>query len=243
MSKYHTNSTSIRKYRSEYYRLRAYEARLNEQLHHMKKRIRQIQQDEEQSLATQALLVVLLAHATQRKAELEVQPASKERNKQLKKAEKEFKEVNAKYKRNEYHLAVVEKKKDKDNTAKYILKEAKRDDVTARIQAAHDVWKKFEQIEQQEEADFNAFKAMQLGKKEENSITVNQVVSPFNTKVHLSPRIVSLVQSHRQSIQDKNSRQHTYLPVRIQKATLPGIKWLQRNLEKAKNEVLCQPDL
>ncbi|MDJ1483294.1 hypothetical protein QNI16_22540 [Cytophagaceae bacterium YF14B1] len=239
MSKYHTNSTSIRKYRSEYYRLRAYEARLNEQLHHMKKRIRQIQQDEEQSLATQALLVVLLAHATQQKAKLEAQPESKERNKQLKKAEKEFKEVNAKYKRNEYHLAVVEKKKDKDNTAKYILKEAKRDDVTVRIQAAHDAWKKFEQIELQEEADFNAFKAMQLGEKEESTIAVNHVVNIVNARLNASPRIVSLTQSHRQGIQDKNSRQHAYLPVRIQTATLPGIKRLQRNLEKVKNKVLC----
>ncbi|MDJ1503184.1 hypothetical protein [Xanthocytophaga agilis] len=237
MSKYHTNSTSIRKYRSEYYRLRAYEARLNEQLHHMKKRIRQIQQDEEQSLATQALLVVLLAHAIQRKAKLEAQPESKERNKQLKKAEKEFKEVNAQYKRNEYHLAVVEKKKDKDNTAKYILKEVKRDDVTVRIQAAYETWKKFEQIEQQEEADFNAFKVVQLAKKEESTIAVNQVVSPFNTKVHLSPRIVSLVQSHRQPLQNNNSRQHVCLPVRMQTVTLSGIGQLQRNLKKAESKV------
>lgn len=239
MSKYHTNSAIIRKYRFEYYRLRAYEARLNEQLYHMKQRIKAIAKDEEQSLANQVLLTMLLAYATRQKQELEALPASKERNRQLKKAEKEFKEVNAQYKRNEYHLAVLEKRKDKDNAAKYCLKEAKRDEVTVRIQAAYDTWKKFEQIEQQEEADFNTFKVMVLAKKEETSVAVNQVVNTVNARLHASPRIISLVQSHRQGIQDKNSRQHAYLPVRIQTATLPGIKRLQRNLEKAKNKVLC----
>ncbi|MDJ1467766.1 hypothetical protein QNI19_12960 [Cytophagaceae bacterium DM2B3-1] len=149
MSRYHTNSTAIRKNRSEYYRLRAYEARLNEQLHHMLKRIKQIEENEKLSLANQKLLTYLLAQATLQKAELEAQPDSKERNKQLKKAEKEFKEVDARYKRNEYHLAVLEKKKDKDNAAKYILKENKRDQVSIRIQIAYDTWMQLEQAQQQ----------------------------------------------------------------------------------------------
>lgn len=149
MSRYHTNSTAIRKNRSEYYRLRAYEARLNEQLYHMLKRIKQIEEDEKLSLVNQKLLTYLLAQATLHKAELEAQPDSKERNKQLKKAEKEYKEVNAKYKRNEYHLAVLEKKKDKDNAAKYILKENKRDQVSIRIQVAYDTWMQLEQAQQQ----------------------------------------------------------------------------------------------
>ncbi|MDJ1479738.1 hypothetical protein QNI16_04520 [Cytophagaceae bacterium YF14B1] len=149
MSRYHTNSTAIRKNRSEYYRLRAYEARLNEQLHHMLKRIKAIQEDEERSLTNKKLLTYLLAQATLQKAELEAQPDSKERNKQLKKAEKEFKEVDARYKRNEYHLAVLEKKKDKDNAAKYILKENKRDQVSIRIQIAYDTWMQLEQAQQQ----------------------------------------------------------------------------------------------
>ncbi|MDJ1501390.1 hypothetical protein [Xanthocytophaga agilis] len=149
MSRYHTNSTAIRKNRSEYYRLRAYEARLNEQLHHMLKRIKAIQEDEERSLTNKKLLTYLLAQATLQKAELEAQPDSKEHNKQLKKAEKEFKEVDARYKRNEYHLAVLEKKKDKDNAAKYILKENKRDQVSIRIQIAYDTWMQLEQAQQQ----------------------------------------------------------------------------------------------
>lgn len=111
MPRYHTNTTAIRKYKSEYYRLMEEEARLNLQLFRMEQRIKAIQKDEAQSLANQTLLTTLLAHATEHKAKLEVQPASKERDKQLKKAEKEYKEVNAQYKRNEYHLAVLEKKK------------------------------------------------------------------------------------------------------------------------------------
>ncbi|MDJ1485531.1 hypothetical protein QNI16_33885 [Cytophagaceae bacterium YF14B1] len=102
----------------------------------------------------------LLAHTTQQKAELEAKPASKERDKQLKKAEKEYKEANASYKRNEYHLAVLEKKKDKDNAAKYVLKEMKRDQVRIRIKAAYDIWKKLEQAEQYEFMDFELFKAL-----------------------------------------------------------------------------------
>ncbi|MDJ1504603.1 hypothetical protein [Xanthocytophaga agilis] len=165
MPKYHTNKTAIRKYKSEYHRLLAHEARLNEQLHHLLKRIKAIQKDEEQSLANQTLLITLLAHATQQKAELEAQPASKERDKQLKKAEKEYKEVNAQYKRNEYHLAVLEKKKDKDNAAKYILKELKRDQVRIRAKAAYDIWKRLEQEEQYEFMDFELFKALYFVKQ------------------------------------------------------------------------------
>ncbi|MDJ1468617.1 hypothetical protein [Xanthocytophaga flava] len=165
MSKYHTNETAIRKYKSEYHRLMVHEARLNEQLHHLLKRIKAIQEDEKQSLADQILLTKLLTHATQQKAELEAQPASKERDKQLKKAEKEYKEVNAKYKRNEYHLAVLEKKKDKDNAAKYVLKELKRDAVRIRIKTAYDIWKRLEQEEQYEFMDFEMFQALYFVKQ------------------------------------------------------------------------------
>ncbi|MDJ1503735.1 hypothetical protein [Xanthocytophaga agilis] len=169
MPRYHTNTTAIRKYKSEYYRLMVYEARLNHELFRMEQRIRAIQEDEEQSLANQTLLTKLLAHATQQKTELEAQPVSKERNKQLKKAEKEYKEVNAKYKRNEYHLAVLEKKKDKDNAAKYIVKELKRDQVRIRIKTAYDIWKRLEQEEQYEFMDFELFKALNFVKQIEKA--------------------------------------------------------------------------
>ncbi|MDJ1506356.1 hypothetical protein [Xanthocytophaga agilis] len=159
MPRYHTNSTAIRKFRSEYYRLRSYEARLNEQLHHMFKRIKQIKEDEELSLAKHILLTALLAQAEQQKAELEAQSVSKQRDKQLKKAEKELKELRVQYKRIDLHLAVLDRKKDKDNMANYILKEAKRDQVTVRIQSAYTSWKKIEQLqaeEQQSQAIYEA---------------------------------------------------------------------------------------
>ncbi|MDJ1494245.1 hypothetical protein QNI19_14980 [Cytophagaceae bacterium DM2B3-1] len=165
MPRYHTNTTAIRKYKSDYYGLMVYEARLNHELFRMGQRIKAIQQDEKQSLADQTLLTKLLAHATQHKDELEAQPASKERDKQLKKAEKEYKEVNAQYKRNEYHLAVLEKKKDKDNAAKYVLKELKRDAVRIRIKTAYDSWKRLEQEEQYEFMDFEMFKALHFVKQ------------------------------------------------------------------------------
>ncbi|MDJ1470403.1 hypothetical protein [Xanthocytophaga flava] len=165
MARYHTNTTAIRKYKSEYYRLMAEEARLNLELFRMAHRIKAIQEDEEQSLANQTLLMTLLAYATEQKAKLEAKPASKERDKQLKKAEKEYKEVNAKYKRNEYHLAVLEKKKDKDNATKYVLKEMKRDQVRIRIKTAYDIWKRLEQEEQYECMDFELFKALHFVKQ------------------------------------------------------------------------------
>ncbi|MDJ1479325.1 hypothetical protein QNI16_02440 [Cytophagaceae bacterium YF14B1] len=157
MPRYHSNTTAIRKYRSEYYRLRKQEARMNHELFRMKNRIKHLAEDEKQSIANHTLLTKLLAHAEQQKAELEAQPVSKQRDKQLKKAERELKDVRVKYKRSDLHLAVIDQKKDKDNAAKYILKEAKRDEVTARIEAAYETWQKFEQLEQQENADFEAY--------------------------------------------------------------------------------------
>ncbi|MDJ1483132.1 MULTISPECIES: hypothetical protein [Xanthocytophaga] len=165
MARYHTNTTAIRKYRSEYYRLMKEEARLNEQLHHMLKRIKKNTEDEKQSQANHIHLTNLLAQATQQKAELEAQPASKERNKQLKKAESVWKDLNVQYKRNDLHLAVLDKKKDKDNATKYILKELKRDQVRIRIKTAYDIWKRLEQEEQYEFMDFEMFKALHFVKQ------------------------------------------------------------------------------
>ncbi|MDJ1467201.1 hypothetical protein QNI19_20225 [Cytophagaceae bacterium DM2B3-1] len=189
MPRYHTNTTAIRKYKSEYYGLLVYEARLNYQLFRMAQRIKAIQKDEEQSLANQALLTSLLAHTTQQKAELEAKPASKERDKQLKKAEKEYKEANASYKRNEYHLAVLEKKKDKDNAAKYVLKEMKRDQVRIRIKAAYDIWKKLEQAEQYEFMDFELFKALHFVKQTQKVST--QIIPSLQTE-QISEKPLSL---------------------------------------------------
>ncbi|MDJ1466673.1 hypothetical protein [Xanthocytophaga flava] len=157
MPRYHSNTIAIRKYRSEYYRLRKQEARMNHELFRMKKRMKDLAEDEENSLTNHKLLTRLVAHAEHQKAELEAQPVSKQRDKQLKKAERELKDVRVKYKRSDLHLAVIDQKKDKDNASKYILKEAKRDDVTIRIEAAYEAWQKFEQLEQQENADFEAY--------------------------------------------------------------------------------------
>ncbi|MDJ1499904.1 hypothetical protein [Xanthocytophaga agilis] len=171
--KYTTDST-IRKYRSEYYRLMAEEARLNEQLHHMLKRIRKIAQDEKQSLANHIHLTNLLAQATQQKAELEAQPASKERNKQLKKAESVWKDLTIQYKRSDLRLAVLDRKKDKDNAAKYILKELKRDQVRIRAKAAYDIWKKSEQAEKYEFMDFEMFIALHIVKTQQKALAITQ---------------------------------------------------------------------
>ncbi|MDJ1483997.1 hypothetical protein QNI16_26105 [Cytophagaceae bacterium YF14B1] len=171
--KYTTDST-IRKYRSEYYRLMAEEARLNEQLHHMIKRIRKIAQDEKQSLADHIHLTNLLAQATQQKAELEAKPASKERNKQLKKAESVWKDLTIQYKRSDLRLAVLDRKKDKDNAAKYILKELKRDQVRIRAKAAYDIWKKSEQAEKYEFIDFEMFMALHIVKTQQKALVTTQ---------------------------------------------------------------------
>ncbi|MDJ1499971.1 hypothetical protein [Xanthocytophaga agilis] len=160
----HTTTSAIRKYRSEYYRLMVEEARLNEQLHHMLKRIRKIAQDEKQSLANHIHLTNLLAQATLQKAEQEAQPVSKERNKQLKKAESVWKDITIQHKRNDLRLAVLDKKKDKDNATKYILKELKRDQIRIRAKAAYAIWKQLEQTEQYEFMDFEMFKALHFVK-------------------------------------------------------------------------------
>lgn len=197
MPRYHSNTTAIRKYRSEYYRLRKQEARMNHELFRMKNRIKDLAKDEEQSLTNHTLLTKLLAHAEQQKAELEAQPASKQRDKQLKKAEKELKDVRVKYKRSDLHLAVIDQKKDKDNVAKYILKEAKRDDVTIRIEAAYEAWKKFEQLEQQENADFEAFVLQQQAKvtTEAKSLTQEAPSLPKTplSEVQTSARFIAYV--------------------------------------------------
>ncbi|MDJ1502209.1 hypothetical protein [Xanthocytophaga agilis] len=180
MPRYHTNTTAIRKYKSDYYGLMVYEARLNHELFRMAQRIKAIQKDESQSLADQTLLTKLLVYATQQKEELEAQPASKERDKQLKKAEKEYKEVNAKHKRNEYHLAVLEKKKDKDNAAKYVLKEMKRDQVRIRIKTAYAIWKKLEKEQQEDFMDFEMFQALKTVKQIQS--TTIQITSTTASK-------------------------------------------------------------
>ncbi|MDJ1479486.1 hypothetical protein QNI16_03250 [Cytophagaceae bacterium YF14B1] len=202
MPRYHTNTTAIRKYKSEYYGLMVYEARLNHELFRMEQRIKAIKEDEKQSLADQILLTKLLAHATQQKAQLEAQPASKERNKQLKKAEKEFTEVNAKHKRNEYHLAVLEKKKDKDNAAKYVLKELKRDEVRIRIKTAYDIWKKLEQEEQYEFMDFELFKALHFVKQSKQAATQTTT----NTQSELASEKPLSVAGVKPFIQEKSTR-------------------------------------
>lgn len=151
----HTTASAIRKYRSAYYQLMAHEARLNEQLHHMLKRIKAIQEDEELSLANHIHLTNLLHNAARQKAELEAQPVSKERNRQLKKAESVWKDVNIQYKRSDLRLAVIDRKKDKDNAAKYVLKENYRDQVRLRAEVAYATWKELEklyQIECQQES-------------------------------------------------------------------------------------------
>ncbi|MDJ1499102.1 hypothetical protein [Xanthocytophaga agilis] len=146
----HTTASALRKYRSEYYRLMAQEARLNEQLYHMLKRIKAIKADEERTLANHTHLTALLSQATRQKAELEAQPVSKERNKQLKKAESVWKDIHIQYKRSDLRLAVLDRKKDKDNAANYVLKENYRDQVRLRADVAYAMWKELEKIYQRE---------------------------------------------------------------------------------------------
>ncbi|MDJ1484187.1 hypothetical protein QNI16_27055 [Cytophagaceae bacterium YF14B1] len=191
-----TTQDTIRKYRAEYYRLRKQEARLNHELFRMKNRIKQLAEAEKQSIANHALLTDLLARTEQQIAELEAQPASKQRDKQLKKAEKELKDVHVKYKRSDLHLAVIDRKKDKDNAAKYILKETKRDDVTVRIQAAYETWQKFEQIQQQENTDFEAF-AIQYQHQKTVVAEQLQASAVIKSSSQTSPRLVIAFQNTR----------------------------------------------
>ncbi|MDJ1472384.1 hypothetical protein [Xanthocytophaga flava] len=180
-----TLASAIRKNRSDYYRLLAFEARENERIHHMKKRIKLLAEDEQTSRVLQLHLTGLLHQLQNQKTELEQAASSKERDKTLKKVEKEFKEIDKKYKRNEHHLAVIESKKDKDNVAKLVLKEAKRDEICVRAQAAYANWKYFEQLEQQENIDFEAFVAQQ------QSNIATKSTTPANKQLQQHTRIVS----------------------------------------------------
>ena len=156
MARRRTLPQNIRKYKQEYLRLLAYEARLNHQLFKMKKRIKLLAQEEELRLTEKALLTEQLQQIQQQKTEVEGQPASKQRDTQLKRVETEYKQVKAKHSRNQYQLDQLEVKKDKDNVVKLLLKEAKRNDVTVRIQSAYETWMKFEQIQQWELAQQTA---------------------------------------------------------------------------------------
>jgi hypothetical protein len=176
MARRRTLPENIRKYKQEYLRLLAYEARLNHQLFKMKKRIKLLAQEEQMRLAEKALLTEQLQKVQQQKEELESQPACKQLTTQLKRVEKEYKQVKARHSRNQYQLDQLEVKKDKDNVVKLLVKEAKRDDVTVRIQRAYETWMYFEQIQQWELAVEQAIQAeaeqrvMAQSVKDHNSI-------------------------------------------------------------------------
>jgi hypothetical protein len=150
MARRRTLPQNIRHYKQEYLRLLAYEARLNHQLFKMKKRIKLLAQEEQLRLTEKALLSEQLQKIHQQKEELESQPACKQRNAQLKRVEKEYKQVKARHSRNQYQLDQLEVKKDKDNAVKLLVKEAKHADVTVRIQSTYETWMYFEQIQQWE---------------------------------------------------------------------------------------------
>jgi hypothetical protein len=150
MAKKRTLPENIRKYKQEYLRLGVQEARLTQQLYRMKKRIKLLAQEEELRLSEKALLGELLQQVHQQKTDLESQPASKQRNTQLKRVEKEYKQVKAKHSRNQYQLDKLEVKKDKDNVVKLLVKEARLDQVRIRLKAAYETWMQLEQIQQYE---------------------------------------------------------------------------------------------
>jgi hypothetical protein len=153
MARRRTLPQNIRKYKQEYLRLLAYEARLNHQLFKMQKRIKLLAQEEQLRLTEKALLSEQLQKIQQQKTDLESQPACKQRTTQLKRVEKEYKQVKARHSRNQYQLDQLEVKKDKDNVVKLLVKEAKRNEVTVRIQSAYETWMRLEQIQQQELAE------------------------------------------------------------------------------------------
>jgi hypothetical protein len=150
MARRRTLLQNIRKYKQEYLRLLAYEARLNHQFFKMKKHIKLLAQEEELRLTEKAMLTEQLQKIQQQKTDLESQPASKQRNTQLKRIEKEHKQVKAKHSRNQYQLDQLEVRKDKDNAVKLLLKEAKLEDVRIRIQAAYETWMRLEQVAQEQ---------------------------------------------------------------------------------------------
>jgi hypothetical protein len=150
MARRRTLPENIRKYKQQYLRLLAYEARLNHQLFKMKKRIKLLVEEEQLRLTEKSLLGEHLQKIQQQKEELESQPACKQQNTQLKRVEKEYKQVKARHSRNQYQLDQLEVKKDKDNVVKLLVKEAKRNDVTVRIKSTYETWMYFEQIQQWE---------------------------------------------------------------------------------------------
>jgi chromosome segregation ATPase len=190
MARRRTLSENIRKYKQEYLRLLAYEARLNHQLFNMKKRIKLLAQEEELRLTEKALLSEQLQKIQQQKTELEGQRASKQRDTQLKRVEKEYKQVKARHSRNQYQLDQLEVRKDKDNVVKLLVKEAKRDDVTVRIQSTYETWMYFEQIQQwelaQQAAIFNESVAVSICADTRPQATGNGWVH-FSDTIFLEP--------------------------------------------------------
>jgi chromosome segregation ATPase len=150
MAKKRTLPENIRKYKQEYLRLGVQEARLTQQLYRMKKRIKSLAEEEQLHLSEKALLSKLLQGLHQQKTDLESQPASKQRDTQLKRVEKEYKQVKAKHSRNQYQLDKLEVKKDKDNVVKLLVKEARLDQVRIRLKAAYETWMQLEQMQQYE---------------------------------------------------------------------------------------------
>jgi myosin heavy subunit len=148
MARRRTLPQNIRKYKQQYLRLLAYEARLNHQLFKMKKRIKLLAHEEETLVSEKAYLSEWLQQLHDQQTDLESQSASKQRNTQLKRVEKEYKQVKARHSRNQYQLDKLEVKKDKDNAVKLLLKEAKLEDVRIRIQSAYETWMMLEQMQQ-----------------------------------------------------------------------------------------------
>jgi DNA repair exonuclease SbcCD ATPase subunit len=200
MARRRTLPQNIRKYKQEYLRLLAYEARLNHQLFNMKKRIRLLAQEEQLRLTEKALLTEQLQKIQQQKEELKSLPASKQRDTQLKRIEKEYKQVKAKHSRNQYQLDQLEVKKDKDNLVKLLLKEAKRDDVRVRIQSTYETWMRLEQIQQQELAQqANVSDALVAT---HTATATNQELRPFRDRVY-SEMSLSILDNQCSSTMDK----------------------------------------
>jgi len=150
MSRKRTLPENIRRYKQEYLRLGVQEARLKGQLYRMKKRIRLLAEEEELRLSEKALLGELLQGLHQQKTDLESQPASKQRDTQLNRVEKEYKQVKARHSRNQYQLDKLEVRKDKDNVVKLLVKEARLEDVRIRLQSTYETWMYLEQMQQYE---------------------------------------------------------------------------------------------
>jgi len=150
MSRKLTTAQAIQKYALTYRHLLCSLARLDYQIHLLKKRLAKIAADEAKWLARRMFLTDYLQQLTELEAGLEAEGLPE---KLYKAKKKQFGKHTAKARkqwfRNEIYLINLEKRKQKDNGVKLVLKEAKREQVQLRVEHTYAT---LQQLEYQQQA-------------------------------------------------------------------------------------------